>query len=505
MPSFEPIDSFDRDLDAAPPRPTTPPVRRGFVVVFLILGALATLVYGIPFLAGRVGYAYEAGRAKAALEAIDRLDQRGVLQQTSTFFRLASTATAPAVVHISVYRNLPDEVRAGVPAALIGSRPGLVRTGTGSGVVMDKGNGYIVTNNHVIEGAEELGVRFGRSDEVPAQVVGADPKTDLAVIRVPGPLRAEARWGDSNALDVGDWVLAIGSPFELDQTITAGIVSATGRDNLRVVGFDSYEDFIQTDAAINPGNSGGPLVNLKGEVVGINAAILAERGGSQGLGLAISSALAKRVVESLIREGRVPRGYLGVSIDDLSGEQAREMKLPSKAGVLVREIEPGSPAEHAGLMRGDVVVRLDNAAVEDVNSLRQRTAGLAIGSEVRLDYFRNGELAETKVRIDPLPIRVQLGLMVQELGPPATESLPDRPEKALFTARITPGSAADRAGLVPGLRVVGVGDRPTRTREELDAALAMAEFRKGIPLKVQGRDGQILTITLGGLPPAPRR
>jgi serine protease Do len=502
MASFDPIDHFD--LHEPPPRPTTPPVRRGFLVVFAVLSTAAALVYGVPYVAGRVGYAYESGRAQAAMEALSKLDESGVLARTSTLFRLASTTVAPAVVHISVYRPIPPGMAPNTPAALNGLRPGLIRTGTGSGVVIDKTQGFIVTNNHVVQGAESLGVRFGRGDEVEAQLVGTDPKTDLAVLRVPSPLRAEARWGDSDKLDIGDWVLAIGSPFELDQTVTAGIVSATGRSNLRIVGFDSYEDFIQTDAAINPGNSGGPLINLKGEVVGINAAILSETGGNQGIGLAISSALARRVVDSLIREGRVVRGYLGVVIADLNRVEARERNLPDGQGVLIREVEPDSPADRAGLRPGDVVVRLNDQPVEDVASLRNQTASLPINQEVPLTFYRDGQPSEVRVRIEALPVRLILGFHVQQIGPPLTQRLPDQPERALLISRVLPGGAADRAGLRPGMRILGVGDRPVDTQEGFDAAVAALDLNRGIPLQIQAPDGRPRTLLVGG-PSGPSR
>src|SRR5208337_5449314 len=230
----------------------------------------------------------------------------------------------------------------------------------GSGVIIDRVKGYVVTNHHVVKEADRILVRLGPGEDVPARLVGADPKSDLAVLQVRGPQPAQAEWGDSDQLDIGDWVLAIGSPLGFDHSVTAGIVSATERNDLRIA---DYESFIQTDAAINPGNSGGPLINLAGKVVGINTAIISRTGGYEGIGLAIPSSLARKVVDGLIKNGKVIRGYLGVVIDPLDAETARKLRLPVNRGVLISRVQPGSPAAASGLKRGDVIVKLANREV----------------------------------------------------------------------------------------------------------------------------------------------
>ena len=377
MASFDPIDHFDPH--EPPPRPTTPPVRRGFILALLLLCLAATLVYGIPYMAERTGYSWEAGRSRAATEALKKLDAAGVIDRSSALFRMATTAAAPAVVNIRNWRagRLPAGVMPPAGGAGRFDR-GLLPIAAGSGVVIDKTNGYIVTNNHVIKDADEVVVRLGRGGEWPARVVGADPKTDLAVLQVKAPFETEAAWGDSDKLDIGDWVLAIGSPFELDRTVTAGIVSATGRSNLRIIGDGAYEDFIQTDAAVNPGNSGGPLIDLRGHVIGINTAIYSPsaengqraEGGNVGIGFAISSNLARRVVEELIKNGRVSRGYLGVILEDAGSDAARKAGVKETSGALVFALDPDGPAAVAGIQPNDVIVKLGNHEIADRTSLR---------------------------------------------------------------------------------------------------------------------------------------
>ena len=225
------------------------------------------------------------------------------------------------------------------------------------------------------------------------RLVGADPKSDLAVLQIKADLKVQAEWGDSDKLDIGDWVLAIGSPLGFDHSVTAGIVSATERND---VGLAEYESFIQTDAAINPGNSGGPLINLAGKVVGINTAIITQSGGYEGIGLAIPSSLARRVVESLIKNGKVVRGYLGVMLyrGPLDTTLARKLNLPSNKGALVMEVQPGSPAAQVGLKPNDVIVKIADHDVADPAALRILTAGLDAGAQVPMTFYRDGKAAD---------------------------------------------------------------------------------------------------------------
>ncbi len=503
MASFDPIDF---DPLSPPPRPTTPPVRRGFLVVLTSLVLLAGLVYGIPRIAEQVGYRYEVGRARAATQALEKLDESDVIQRSSALFRLASTRVHPAVVNVRterVARIAPPG--AANPVGAIGRIP----LGSGSGVVIDKDRGFIVTNNHVVKDADGITVRLGRR-EMRARLVGSDRTTDLAVLQVSGGLAAEADWGDADKLDIGDWVLAIGSPFELDRSVTAGIVSATGRGNLPSFSNDFYQDFIQTDAAINPGNSGGPLVNLKGEVVGINTAILSETGGYQGIGLAISAKLARRVVEQLIEKGRVIRGYLGVSIRDVGDEEARALMLDESRGAWVNEVVPGSPADRAGLKTGDVVLDLDGEPILDSSGLRNRTVGMTLDRPVPITFLRDGKRETTQVTIAEMPLLMDLGLQVAEvdvadLPPEVAERLGDTAPRLLIVDGVAPGSPAARAQMFRGLRIVAVGPAPVDSLASLnDAVTARFSLEEGVVLQVERPDGQTFLVAIGGENPGPR-
>jgi serine protease Do len=493
MASFDPI---DYDPLEPPPRPETPPVRRGFLVVLLMLSLAAGAVYGAPYLAQQIGYRYEVGRAIAATEALERFDGDDLIGRSSALFRLASTKVQPAVV------NVRTSQLGGPGMGGPGGRMQLA-LGAGSGVVIDSRNGFVVTNHHVIQDADRITVRLGRR-ELPARLVGSDVKTDLAVLQVEGRLNAEASWGDSDQLDIGDWVLAIGSPFELDRSVTAGIVSATGRGGLPLSG-DLYQDFIQTDAAINPGNSGGPLINLKGEVIGINTAILSETGGYQGIGLAISSALARRIVDQLIKEGRVIRGYLGVTIQDVEANDVAELGLEEPRGVRVVGVVPGGPAAKAGLRRDDVVLELDGVSVDDANALRTRTTTIPVEQSVPVTVVRDGNREVISVTIQAMPVLMDLGLVVVE-GPPenlTVELAEQLPQDGLYIAGVSPGSLAARSGIDPRilslLRITGVEDVPVSTLEELhDVSAAQYDEDEGLRLQAIAIDGTWLWWTIGG-------
>jgi len=491
MASFEPQDF---GLDEPPPRPTTPPVRRGFLLVLLFLCILVSFVYGIPYVADKIGYAWEAGRARAATEALERLDKAGVVHRSSELFRMATAAVAPAVVRVETRRlNAGPVMPQGMP------NEGIEGRNLGSGVIIDKDHGFVVTNNHVIKDADEIEVRLSQGTKLAARVVGTDPKTDLAVLQINGTAPVAAKWGDSDKLDIGDWVLAIGSPFALDHTVTAGIVSATQRNDLRI---NEYESFIQTDAAINPGNSGGPLIDLRGTVIGINTAIYSsnQNMGNEGIGLAIPSSMARRIIDAIIKEGRVVRGYLGVAIEPVSEAAAKTLGLSNTRGALVLDVKGGSPAEQAGLKPGDVIVKLADEEVPDPTVLRNQTANLAVGSKTHLEFLREGKTRTVEVTIAELPsapVLASFGYRLREV--PKGEG-PDG-AGGLEIDQVVVGSPASRAGLKPGMRIAAVGRTPVRTKAEYDAAVAALNPNQGLPLVIQTPDGQTGPVILG-MPPA---
>jgi Do/DeqQ family serine protease len=271
------------------------------------------------------------------------------------------------------------------------------RGGVGSGVIIDA-QGHILTNLHVIKGADEITVRFHNKKEVTGKVVGTDSTTDLAVIRIPaGEGVVAARLGDSDRIEVGEWAIAIGSPFGLEQTVTVGVVSATGRSEVGIV---PNENFIQTDASINPGNSGGPLLNASGEVIGINTAILSS---GQGIGFAIPINTAQRVARALISSGRVVRGWLGVSLQPLNDDLAQALGAPKGKGAVVARVLPGGPAEKAGLLQNDVIVRFGEAAVEDLQQLQRLVGDAPVNRPVTLRVLRQGKEISVSVTIAEAP------------------------------------------------------------------------------------------------------
>jgi Do/DeqQ family serine protease len=278
-----------------------------------------------------------------------------------------------------------------------GRREEFQTPGLGSGVIVDK-RGYVLTNFHVVRGADAVTVRLADKQEFRGRIVGSDPKTDLAVIKFEAPADVRvATLGNSDALRVGEWAIAIGNPFGLDQTVTVGVVSATGRAD---VGIATYENFIQTDASINPGNSGGPLVNLRGEVIGINTAIVAS---GQGIGFAIPANMVKRVTAQLIDRGRVQRGWIGVALQPMSPELAHGLGLADAKGAIVARVYPGSPAEAAGLVANDVIVAFDGTAVEDYRHLQRLSSEAEVGRKVKVDLVRRREKKNLELKVAEAP------------------------------------------------------------------------------------------------------
>jgi len=284
--------------------------------------------------------------------------------------------------------------------------------GLGSGVILDR-RGYVLTNFHVIRGADAVIVRLADKREFRGRIVGTDPKTDLAVVRFePSGDLTVATLGNSDALRVGEWAVAIGNPFGLDQTVTVGVISATGRAD---VGIATFENFIQTDASINPGNSGGPLVNLKGEVIGINTAIVAA---GQGIGFAIPANMVKRITTQLVDRGKVTRGWIGVAMEPLSPELAQSLGLPDARGAIVARVYPKSPAEAAGLLPQDVVVKFDGTAVEDYHHLQRLTSEAEVGKTVKIDVMRRRERKTVELKVAEAP---------DSAAPPTAPTAPPSP------------------------------------------------------------------------------
>jgi serine protease Do len=352
----------------------------------------------------------------------------------------------------------------------------------GSGFIIDS-DGSILTNNHVVENARKIVVKLSDEREFEAKVVGKDPKTDIAVVKIEarGGLSA-ASLGDSDRLEVGEWVMAIGNPFGLDSTITAGIVSAKGRH----IGAGPYDDFIQTDASINPGNSGGPLINLRGEVVGINSAIFSRTGGNIGIGFAIPINLVKELLPQLKGKGKITRGYLGVLIQKVTPDIAESLGLDKARGALVANVSKDGPADRAGVKVGDVIVEFDGKEIRDSNELPIIVARTAVNKKVRMKVLRDkkevplmvavGELKDEEV-VASTEEKGELGLAVQRVTPEIAESLGlERAEGVVITS-VAPASPADEAGLRRGDVILELDRKPVRSLA--DYRKAMGEIKKG--------------------------
>ena len=368
--------------------------------------------------------------------------------------------------------------------------------GLGTGVIIRK-DGYVLTNDHVVSGADEVDVMLSDDRTLRAKVVGIDEPTALAVLKIDATDLVPAELGDSDQLKVGQWVLAIGSPFGLRETVTAGIVSATGRSD---VGISSYEDFIQTDAAINPGNSGGPLVDLQAQVVGINTAIATRSGGYMGVGFAIPSNIARNVMESIIRTGGVERGWLGTAIQDLNEDLAKSFGYGSTQGVLVGDIVPGSPAEKAGLRSGDIIAKFNGKQVDKAGQLRNLIVATAPKTEVELVVFRKGKTETLTVVIGKLPSEPEkpsaeqeaaedLGVTIETLTPETARQLDlDEEQKGVVVTDVESGSLADRVGMQPKDVIVAVGDQPIGSAADFREAMKKQNLAEGIRLQIE-REG----------------
>ncbi|KIH76040.1 serine protease Do [Geoalkalibacter ferrihydriticus] len=367
----------------------------------------------------------------------------------------------------------------------------------GSGFIISA-DGYILTNDHVVNGADEIRVRLADGRAFDAEIKGTDSKLDLALLKIEtGENLPVAPLGDSDGLNIGEWVMAIGNPFGLNQTVTVGIVSAKGR----VIGAGPYDDFIQTDASINPGNSGGPLFNMRGEVVGINTAIVAH---GQGIGFAIPINAAQIVLPQLREEGRVTRGYLGVQIQPVTDELAASFGLKESRGALVVDVLQGTPAEEAGVQRGDIILEFDGKKIDSHNDLPRIVAATPVGTQSRAKIWREGKTRDIRIKVgrlgdEPPEVRAavgetaKLGLTLDELTPERARSFGLEGKQGALVTEVEPGGPAAAANLRPGDLIVEISGRTVTSSSEAQKILETISKDQVLRLLVQRRDGLFYT------------
>jgi serine protease Do len=429
---------------------------------------------------------HTAGAVESAAQKPGDSPGLRLLDEIQTVITDLAESAKPSVVNLAPLtaagrgRELPQERVPNAP-------------GSGSGVVIDP-DGHIITNNHVIGDATEIEVRFSDKSKLIAQVVGKDLDTDLALLKVTTdhPL-ASARFGDSSTVRVGQWVLAVGNPFGLDRTVTLGVVSGIGRENINL---SRYENFIQTDASINPGNSGGPLFNLHGEIIGINTAII---NFAQGIGFAIPSNMAKQVMEQLLTQGRVSRGWLGVSIQSLTTELARKFGVKEGEGVLVNEVFDKDPAAAAGIKPGDILTRIDDTLIDTPSRLSRVVAGLLPGARTKVEIIRDQQrlvldiaLIERRDRTvtaslpqaRPEVKDLKLGLEVQALTPGLADQFKLRDSRGVLITKVDPGSLAQNEGLQEGDLIKEVNRADVGSIEEFNGAISKVRPGETILLRV---------------------
>jgi serine protease Do len=464
-----------------------------------------------------------------SLMPVDLFAQQGngveSLRQTSKAFAEVARKVSPSVVLIQVEREseaaqmspfgvpfgdgqqwpfgddlfkrffgdrFPDMPRYNAPEGK-GKQQGKQRSvvGQGSGFVFSADNKhgnktYILTNNHVVEGNDKISVKFLDGREFEAKIKGTDPKSDIAVIEIEASGLPAVQIGDYSQLEVGEWVVAIGNPFGLSHTLTVGVVSAKGRTSL---GINDYEDFIQTDAAINPGNSGGPLVNLDGEVIGMNTAIFSRSGGYMGIGFAIPINLVQRIANQLIEKGEVVRGYLGIMIQPLTADLAKSFDLKNEKGILIAQVTKNSPADKAGLKAGDVIVSFQGRPVSETGDFRNQVAMEQPGSKVEFDIVRDGKQRSITVKIDKLTDNKlameessqageKLGLKVQTITADLAKQLGIKAGKGVIVTEVAPGSVATMAGIGRGSVILEVNRKAVNTAAEFERAVKSSANNK---------------------------
>ncbi len=433
-------------------------------------------------------------------------DGIATLRQTSKAFSKVAKKAIPAVVSIEVEKAVKRDSRYGYSSpfgpgspffddelferffgrGMRQRRPQKPRVWRGSGFIVSS-DGYIMTNNHVVENVDKITVTLNNGTEYKGSIVGTDPKSEVAVIKIDGRDFPTVELGDSDALEIGEWVIAVGNPFGLAETVTVGVVSAKGRKGFGIIQRDpvtgeiGYENFIQTDAAINPGNSGGPLLNLDGEVIGINTFIVSGSGGYMGIGFAIPINMAKVVKNQLIKSGKITRGYLGIYMDNLTAEKAKFFDLEQTYGVIITNVVEDSPADEAKLHKDDIILKIDGQDVQDPLNLRNTIAFLEPGTNAKLLVYRDGRELEINVKIGAKPeyefakgvseIAKKLGLQVQNLTDELAKSLGYEPGEGVVVSSVTRGSEADKKDIEAGMIILSVNRKHVSSVEQFNAAL----------------------------------
>jgi serine protease Do len=377
-----------------PPRPEPAP-RTGTGLPWLLTLLVILIVFLLmPWFVERLYYAMTIGKERAQVESAREQLPTPALTEIARQSAVVAKAIGPSVVHIDTVQQYEAREQ------LFGARAMRQAVGQGSGVIVDEG-GYIITNNHVVENASEIMVNLSGNERRPATIVGLDEPTDLAVLKIASGGLIAAQWGDSDALEVGSLVWAVGNPFGLDRSVTMGIVSAKNRRGFQ--GTSAYQDFLQTDAAINPGNSGGPLVDVTGKIVGINTAIVGRS--YQGVSFSIPTSIAKDVYDRLRENGRVVRGYLGVELQDLNEELAEKLGVDTLEGAIIARVAPRTPAQKAGLQIGDIVVEWDDQPIHNATELSMLVGKTPVGNTAKLKVLRNGESQELTVTVEERPLQ----------------------------------------------------------------------------------------------------
>lgn len=438
-------------------------------------------------------------------------------QISKAFTSVAKKAT-PAVVFIKVQMNYPDQEDSnymnpydsqdelfnrffGMPFRGGQPQKPQPQLSQGSGFLVSA-DGYIMTNAHVVKGADKITAVLNDGREIDAVLVGADSQTDVAVVKIEGNDFPFLKLGNSDDIEIGEWVIAIGSPFQLEASVTVGIVSAKGRQNLKITDF---EDFIQTDAAINPGNSGGPLINLNAEVIGINTAIVSRSGGYMGIGFAIPSNLVKTIMNQIIDKGSVTRGFLGVSLQPVDKDIADAFNLPKPEGALISEVIKDSPAERAGLKPGDIIIEYNGAPVKSLQSFRNEISLMNPGSTVSLKVNRKGQILTLAVSLgtagtaqnSPSALLQKLGMEVEMLSPDLARQLGySQKEEGIVITKVKPGSAAAQAGLRPGFLIQAVNHKKVTTVDEFNESIATGDNKRILLLVRQGNMTRFYSIKM---------